>query len=66
MNTSPQAPRTVKLWQLLLVNLLVAIALGLLPDQRLAVKLFLLLEAALILGLLGMLTFAVTKRFRNK
>jgi len=66
MNTLPKARRTVKLWQLLLAIALVAVALGLLPSQRIAVMALLVIEAVLVIALFVLLVPNIAKRLRKK
>ncbi len=65
MNTIPNARRTVKLWQLLLVIVVVAVALGLFPSQRVALTVLLFIEALLLIALLVLLVSKIAKRFRK-
>jgi hypothetical protein len=66
MNSFPKARRTIKLWQLLLAIALVGVVLGLLPSQRVAVAIFLFIEASLLIALFVFLVLYIAKRFRNK
>jgi len=55
----------VKLWQLLLVIVVVAVALGLFPSQRVALTVLLFIEALLLIALLVLLVSKIAKRFRK-
>ncbi len=55
----------MKLWQLLLVIVVVAVALGLFPSQRVALTVLLFIEALLLIALLVLLVSKIAKRFRK-
>ena len=57
--------RRIKLWQLLLAVAVVGTGLGLLPE-RIGIPVLLLIEGALIVGLLFFLVVAICRRVARK
>jgi len=65
MNAFPKTRRTIKLWQLLLAIVVVGVTLGLLPSQRVAIVLLLVIEAVLVIALLVLVVSGFVKRLRK-
>ena len=55
----------MKLWQLLLLIVVVAVALGLYPSQRIGLTVLLFIEAVLLIALLVLFVSKIAKRFRK-